>query len=206
MPDYSKSKIYKLVSNQTNKIYIGSTCNDLRKRKSEHIRSFQKWKNNDIGTSKGYCSSFEIVKHDDVQIILIEKVICKDRDELKALERHYIEYNLNCVNLNIPNRTIKEYKKYYSNTTKGRKVKQENDKQYRIKNSEVIKEKKKQQYIKDKEMILKRQLAKVKCICGKEISYGYKKKHTFSNVHKKQMLLFLSKVNEEKSRLQNVSF
>ena len=35
MPDYSKSKIYKLVSNHTNDIYIGSTCQSLSMRKAD---------------------------------------------------------------------------------------------------------------------------------------------------------------------------
>lgn len=36
MPDYSKGKIYKLCSNQTDNVYIGSTTQELSFRLSDH--------------------------------------------------------------------------------------------------------------------------------------------------------------------------
>ena len=36
MVNYADGKIYKLVNNVDNKIYVGSTCNPLRLRKSGH--------------------------------------------------------------------------------------------------------------------------------------------------------------------------
>jgi predicted GIY-YIG superfamily endonuclease len=44
--DYSRGKIYKIVCNITNKIYIGSTCEPtLARRLAWHVQDFKKWKN-----------------------------------------------------------------------------------------------------------------------------------------------------------------
>jgi len=39
---------------------------------------------------------------------LLEHYPCNNQDELNARERHYIQ-TINCINRNIPSRTIKEY-------------------------------------------------------------------------------------------------
>jgi predicted GIY-YIG superfamily endonuclease len=41
MPDYSNGKIYKLVSDKTAMIYIGSTTQDLNERLSGHKNEFK---------------------------------------------------------------------------------------------------------------------------------------------------------------------
>ena len=56
MPDYSKGKIYKLISNHTDDIYIGSTCDLLSKRLYKHKKAFEYYNNGE----KNYYSSFEI--------------------------------------------------------------------------------------------------------------------------------------------------
>ncbi len=86
--DYSKGKIYKIVSNQTNKVYISSTCEKyLHKRLYNHKHNFKDQQN------KKYCyiSSFEILKYDDVQIILFENYPCKSKDNLHAREQYWID-------------------------------------------------------------------------------------------------------------------
>ena len=40
MPNYNLGKIYKLISNQTDKIYVGSTAQTLSKRFMNHKKSF----------------------------------------------------------------------------------------------------------------------------------------------------------------------
>ena len=97
MPDYQKGKIYKLVSDHTDEIYIGSTCQLLCHRLSQHARDFREGKN------KCTCKNmFELGK---VKIVLIENVPCDSKEELYKRERHYIE-TMNCVNKAIPGRTM----------------------------------------------------------------------------------------------------
>jgi len=100
MPDYQKAKIYKLWSPQgeEDEIYIGSTCNQLYKRKNQH-------KNN----IKNVCRSkilFE--KYDDIRIEVIEEYPCNSKAELLKKEGEYITNN-KCLNKVIPNRTKKEW-------------------------------------------------------------------------------------------------
>jgi len=81
--DYSQGKIYKLVSNQTDKIYIGSTCQRLlSKRLGSHRSHYKMW------LAGNYCNtrSFEILKFNDSQIVLIENFPCQDKYELEARE------------------------------------------------------------------------------------------------------------------------
>ena len=93
--------IYKIVSNKTDKIYIGSTIKDLKKRLNGHRKSFKD--NNNI-TSK------EIMKYDDARIELIETIIFNDRKELTRKEGEYIKlYKDKCVNKVVAGRTYNEY-------------------------------------------------------------------------------------------------
>jgi len=106
MPDYSKSKIYKIVSDQTNKIYIGSTIEALSRRMTKHRNDYRRWKNG----KRNYITSFEILKYDDAIIELIEKYPCDDKDELRAREGYYQKkLKDKSVNQRIAGRGSKEY-------------------------------------------------------------------------------------------------
>ena len=90
MPDYSLSKIYKLVSNKTSDIYIGSCLMRLSTRLSQH-----KNKNNK-------CVSRNLFVDDAIiTIVLVESFPCTTKNELKARELHHITTN-NCINVNKP--------------------------------------------------------------------------------------------------------
>ena len=107
MPDYSLSKIYKLVSNKTTDIYIGSCLMRLSTRLSTH-----KHKSNTTVSKKLFVDDAIIT------IVLIENFACNTKNELKARELHHITTN-NCININkpfvceIPYSDIKAYKKEY---------------------------------------------------------------------------------------------
>ncbi len=104
MPNYQNAKIYKLVCNETNKIYIGSTTNPrLSQRKAKHKCDYKRY----INDKRGYVTSFEIVKNNNFEIFLIENVDCNNKDELRMRERYYIE-KFDCVNKYIPGRTQNE--------------------------------------------------------------------------------------------------
>jgi len=104
MPDYSKGKIYKLVSNYTDDIYIGSTCNTLSRRKGEHKCNYMRY----IDGKGRYVSSFKLFEKGNVDVVLIEECSVHNKMELHRKEREYIE-KLVCVNKCIPGRTKKEY-------------------------------------------------------------------------------------------------
>ena len=90
MPNYALSKIYKLVSNMTSDIYIGSCLMRLSTRLSQH-----KNKSNSCVSKKLF------VDNAIITIVLIENFACNTKNELKARELHYITTN-NCININKP--------------------------------------------------------------------------------------------------------
>tara|TARA_R110000823_G_C15753823_1_gene482179 strand:+ start:115 stop:792 length:678 start_codon:yes stop_codon:yes gene_type:complete len=104
MPNYRLSKIYKIYSKLLNLCYIGSTTQELSVRISDHYRDYNKWCN---GCNK-YISSFEVLKADDVVIILVEEFPCNTKHELYRKEGEYIKSS-ECVNKVVAGRTHKEY-------------------------------------------------------------------------------------------------
>ena len=105
--DYKNGKIYKIVSDHTDKIYIGSTCQPLNKRIGQHRANYKRYQE---GKSMVITTSFEIMKLGNYHIVLIENVQCNNREELFAKERHHIDLFKNiCVNKFMPTRTPKEY-------------------------------------------------------------------------------------------------
>ena len=106
MVNYNLGKIYKIVCNTTGMIYIGSTCEPkLSRRLVGHRAKYKHFLNGGYH----FVSSFEIIKNNNYEIILIENFTCANKDELHKQERFHIEAN-ECVNKTIPSRTIVEYK------------------------------------------------------------------------------------------------
>lgn len=104
MKDYSTAKIYRIVGGE--KTYYGSTLQPLHKRLSAHKGHMKRY---DEEKSTQYCSSYEVLAEPNCGIYLVEAfTTCKNRDELNARERYYVENNV-CVNSNIPGRTNKEW-------------------------------------------------------------------------------------------------
>ena len=128
--DYQNGRIYKIISDETNKIYIGSTTQPLSKRLSVHKAHYKQY----LEGRYHKVSSFDLISLGPVQIILIEACPCNSKEELEARERHYINENKNIVvNKVHPTRTVKEY--YLEN--KEDKLKYQ--KEYRQENKEKIK-------------------------------------------------------------------
>ena len=76
-------KIYKIINNRDNLIYVGSTITSLRKRFNSH-----KHTSKTHGHMKVY-RHFNAIQWVNVSIQLIEEV--KDADNLASREQHYIE-------------------------------------------------------------------------------------------------------------------
>jgi hypothetical protein len=155
--DYNNGKIYTIRSNQTDDIYIGSTCTPLYKRFHNHKQDYKKW----IRGKKRYMTSYEIIKYDDCYIELLEECPCENIEQLRKREGHYIRI-MDCVNKVIPGRTKKEY------DIENRDKLCEYKKQYRIDNREKIKEERKPH---------------IYCDCGGKYKKQHKSTHERSKKH-----------------------
>jgi hypothetical protein len=103
---FNNSKIYKITSNLSNLIYIGSTTEKIERRLQLHKAQFKIYKN---GKSRKVMS-YELIELGDFKIELIENYCCNSQYELHKKERYYIELYKNIVlNKCIPTRTVKEY-------------------------------------------------------------------------------------------------
>lgn len=203
MPDYSKGKIYKLVS-PSGLIYVGSTCQSLAVRKAGHKADYLRSLKNKFH----HVSSFKLFDEsiDDIDIVLLEECPCENKEQLHKKEREYIE-KLDCVNMHIPTRTQKEYdsihkdeiiarrKTYYNNNKEmfqkrneeyreinKDKLKEHNIK-YRLENAEKIKIMRHTNYLNNKEKILVNQKVKINCECGKTIAKNNLADHRKSIFH-----------------------
>jgi len=150
MEKYENGKIYSIRSFQTDKFYIGSTCNLLNVRLGQHKTQY---KNYLLNKDKyNYISSFEIIKYDDCYIELLENYNCKDRNELNKREGELIRQHINnIVNKKIEGSTRKETNTRYYNSHLN-EIK-EQQKEYKINNSDKIKENAKQYKILNKDKL-----------------------------------------------------
>ena len=152
---YQNSKIYKLTSDQTSLIYIGSTVKTLNKRLTNHICDYNNYLN---GNKRCYISSYEILKHGDYKIELIELYPCDNKEELHEREQYYLDYYKDII-VN----KIKAYTGIYTNLSKS--------------------EYKKQHYQLNREKILERKKEKITCECGAVVSRRHLSKHKRSKKH-----------------------
>ena len=104
MVNYQNSKIYKIVNDELNLTYFGSTTQDLKKRLYNHKK--------DIKTNKNITSKILFTTELKPKIYLVEEVKCDNREQLEKRERYYIE-NFDCVNKVLPSQTRKEVDKRY---------------------------------------------------------------------------------------------
>lgn len=192
--NYANGKIYSIRSHQTEKYYIGSTCQTLTKRLSKHKANYNDWKKN----GKGYITSFEILKFDDAYIELLVQHPCENKDQLRKKEGESIrEHKNNCVNLVIPKRTPQEY------NVDNKEQKSEYWKSYYDKNKNELLKKHKEHYNENKEQIqkytkqyrdnhqeqiqdyMKVYRAKVtECACGITYGHAHKARHERTQTHK----------------------
>jgi len=108
-----QAKIYRIVCNDTNLTYYGSTTQKLSQRLSCHVNQYK--------NGRGITSS-KIIENGNYSIILVKNIECQSREELKREERWFIENN-ECVNKNIPGRLKQEsYKAWRCRNIENEKV------------------------------------------------------------------------------------
>ena len=121
--DYSNGKIYKIINDTSDMVYIGSTCSILRQRFHAHKRIY---KSHCDGNYKKVPSNSRYIFDDNIEtskIILLESYSCNSKDELLLKEREwlekYIEMGKNVVNCYKPILTTEEKKEYKVSHSKG---------------------------------------------------------------------------------------
>ena len=102
MVNYQLGKIYKIVDNTNGNVYVGSTCEPtLAKRLANHVSTYKRF----LRTGKNRMTSYDILKNENYEIVLIEIFPCSSKDELHAREKYFIE-SLQCVNKILPIRFL----------------------------------------------------------------------------------------------------
>ena len=147
MIDYKNGKIYQIVSEQTDKVYIGSTTQKLCKRMSDHRATMR--------LSQCGITSKEILQFSDARILLIEEYPCDNKEQLLKREGEVMKTFENRVNKkiagNMIGKTQKEYDKQFHIDNIERMHAE--GKAYRDRNREAIREKKKEYDKANREML-----------------------------------------------------
>lgn len=193
MPDYSKGKIYKIVcDDEPHLVYYGSTCEALSCRMAAHRAQYRQYTTKAKGNN---ITSYQIMKYESAIIILVENYPCKNKEELNARERHWIDTHP-CVNKNRPGAFLtKGVKQYHADyrTDNAEKI-QNYQTEYRKINAEAIKAKRpkyaakaKEYYAAHKAQIIAHANQKVQCECGGEYSYAGKTQHYRTAKHARKM-------------------
>jgi len=121
MTELKQGRIYKIISDSTDKIYVGSTYTNLAQRLAQHRAQYKQY----INEKAEYMTSFELIKNGNCNIVLIESFDCNSREQLRAREAYWIkELKDQIVNKCIPNRTSLDY--YYDNKEKVAQYYQDN--------------------------------------------------------------------------------
>ena len=185
--DWSKGKIYKIISNNPDikEVYYGSTCQRLlSSRMAQHRSAFKRYIN---GDRIGGCSSFDMFDKygiDQFHIELVEDYPCENGEQLYTRENIYIRGN-ECINkrpaITTPEEK-KEQKKQYCQDNKEQILKHK--KEYYQDNKEEIIKHKKEYYQDKKEAIDARLKEKNTCECGCVISRASLNAHKKTKKHK----------------------
>ena len=182
MVDYSKAKIYQILNDVDDDVYIGSTCQPLCKRMTHHRCCINLVK----------CKEYKIYKKmrdvgiEHFYIELIKEAPCENKEQLRAIEGQYIR-QYGTLNTKIAGRT----KKQHADDTKEHKA--EYDKKRREEMGDELNQKKRETYWNDVEnkreirrqkykenpqKYIQYQKQRVNCkICGKELSKGFMTEH-----------------------------
>ncbi|MFY8161327.1 MAG: GIY-YIG nuclease family protein [Candidatus Kapaibacteriota bacterium] len=118
--NYSNGKIYKIVDNKSDMIYIGSTCKTLEQRLKSHISNYKKYKSGKYN----YVTVFKTLENNDYKIELIKNYSCNSKNDLEREEGQFIKdyrnNKLNVVNKLIAGQTHKESCTQYRKNNKNK--------------------------------------------------------------------------------------
>ena len=107
MVNYQNGKIYRLVNDVDDLIYVGSTIVALSRRKASHKSDAAKHPEQRV------YKHLNAIGWNNVHIILIEHYPCNSSEELLARERYYIDTLGAQLNKQLPGRTRGEYREQH---------------------------------------------------------------------------------------------
>ena len=158
------TRFYKISSDNTDKVYVGSTRLTLEARLVWHESDYNTYLHTNIRT----ITSIEILKYGNYAIYLLEEKTCS-RQERDQIESHYIQTIPNTVN---KLKRLGEYKRLGATGYA---------KEYNYKKNN---ERMKQHYVENKESILERAKEVMTCQrCGGSYDYAHKSSHMKSKKH-----------------------
>jgi hypothetical protein len=144
-------RVYKIIVNCSNDIYVGSTLQECRARWQDHKIHYNCWKN---GTDKKKVSSFDLFeKHGIIncKIIQIKQYEVVDREHLRVYEQLWVN-KLKPINKNNPFPIYDFFKKLITKMYRenNKEKQKEYSKKWRNDNQKCVKQKKKEYYQKIK--------------------------------------------------------
>ena len=134
---YKNCKICKVLDNDYNLVYYGSTIESLARRFSKHRRDYLLFKEGKISNITVF-QIFDEYNTENCKIELVENFPCESKEQLRKREGEYIKQDKECVNRVIPGRSRTEYKEDNKDKLK------DMSKEYYIKHREALCEKSKQ--------------------------------------------------------------
>jgi len=204
--DYSKGIIYAIRSYSTDDVYIGSTCSTLTKRLSEHKKDYEIWLKKDYK----YVTSYEVLKHDDYYIELVEECPCENKAQLNRREGEVIR-SVTCVNKCVAGRTPAEWNKDNAQKVaalhkewakKNKQITDASKKKYNEQNKAYLVEYRKKYKEENKERLAARKAEKVTCGCGSVVRRDSRARHERSAKHEQYLNNLIRELDEEASTRQ----
>ena len=101
MNKYKFGSIYKLVSKETDKFYIGSTTMGYD-RFTGHKSNYKRYKHIETRRTDSSTASYKMLKYEDCDMELIENFPCNNEFELRSREREWIIKLGNPLNQQLP--------------------------------------------------------------------------------------------------------
>ena len=104
--DYKNGRIYKIINDVNDEIYVGSTTQLLCKRMATHRN------NTKLQPNRKLYNTMNSLGIEHFKIILLENYPCNNREELNSREEHYrklLNPSLNSYRCHITNDELKQY-------------------------------------------------------------------------------------------------
>lgn len=185
--ELKKGYIYSIRSFKTNKIYVGSTYNNLNKRFYQHKYNYKSYCNN---KKIQYCSSYKILENKDAYIELIKEVHVNNSFELRKYEGEEQRKNKEIlINSYQNNPTNEEYKAQLKKSMiKFMNENKDYMKEYYKNNKDILLERSNEYYKNNKEHLKKKYNKKFNCLeCNNEILHKNRLQHFKSKKHLKNI-------------------
>ena len=99
-------RIYRILSSESDGVYVGSTIEQLKTRFSKHKHSYKRYLD---GRGK-FCTSYEIVKFTDAKIELVHEGLFDSKRDMEIFEGETIRTTPNAVNKRIAGRSREQYR------------------------------------------------------------------------------------------------